>query len=495
MFPLVYELDTRRWLRELSERSGERVTLANVPKLEFETWRDLGFTHLWLMGVWTTGPRSRAVAPAAGSMRQIHGEAFRDFKPADIAGSPYAIADYRVADELGGESGLREFRERLHAAGMRLLLDFVPNHVGLDHPWVEERPHLFVQPPLGPSPVPGTFASTAKPGANRLAHGRDPYFPPWADTAQLDYRVPAARDAMREELLAIAGRCDGVRCDMAMLILNEVFARTWREFPSPAAAATSEFWRDAISAVKAKRPDFLMLAEAYWGLESRLQALGFDYTYDKTPYDELIRRNPAGLQRHLLEAPLAVIAAGAHFLENHDERRIASLLAPDEHRAAALLMLALPGLRLLYEGQLEGAVIHTPVQALRRPVEIPRLDIAEIYRTLLRTLRGTSVGRGTSAILRPRAASPGNPTAANFVLIQWQASGLEFDLAVVNLAPDRGQCFAPLSVDRLAQHDWAMRDLLGAEQYHRPGVDLRDRGLYLDVPAHAAQLFHFQPVR
>src|SRR5581483_938662 len=112
--PLLYELNTRCRLRELSELAGSPITLADVPDAEFTRWRRLGFTHLWLMGVWQVGPRSRAVAHAAGDLQQYD----RSF----VAASPYAIADYRVSESLGGDDALRSFRQRLHAHGMKLLL-------------------------------------------------------------------------------------------------------------------------------------------------------------------------------------------------------------------------------------------------------------------------------------------------------------------------------------------------------------------------------------
>jgi hypothetical protein len=78
--------------------------------------------------------------------------------------------------------------------------------------------------------------------------------------------------------------------------------------------------------------------------------------------------------------------------------------------------------------------------------------------------------------------------------VQWQSRAPEFDLVVVNLAPNRSQCYAPLSVEHLAAHNWEMRDLLGQESYKRSGDDLQNQGLYLDLPPHGAQLFHFGPI-
>jgi hypothetical protein len=536
--PLLYEINTRRWLRELSERSGREVTLANVPEVEFAEWRRLGFTHIWLMGVWSSGPLARAEALAHAQLRRAYDQALPGWRETDVGGSPYAIADYHVSPALGGDEGLKIFRQKLREHGLRLLLDFVPNHVGLDHPWLAARPELFVQSPVA---APETFRQETVSGVRWLAHGKDPYSPAWTDTVQLDYRPAPAREAMLGVLQSIATRCDGVRCDMAMLVLSDVFAGTWKHFPPRDATRntqhatrithedSAEFWSSAIPAVKSSHPDFLFLAEAYWGLEGRLQDLGFDYTYDKTLYDKLVGRDAPGTQSHLLGLPPGALASGAHFLENHDEPRIASLLSPAEHRAAALLILALPGLRFLHEGQLSGARTKLPVQLLRRPCEIsnlkseiqplpsqisnPKSEIQRppfqisnpkseiqpppldpLYDQLLTILPATAVGDGLAELLRPRAAWAENPTFQKMIVIQWQKDAPDFDLAVVNLAPHRSQCYAPPTLSNLSAHNWSMKDLLGAEQYERDGDDLQAQGLYLDLPPYGAQLFHFTPI-
>jgi hypothetical protein len=489
--PLLYEVNTRCWLRALSEKSATTVTLANVPDSELAGWQRLGFTYIWLMGVWTSGPRARAEALRHSELRKAYNQVLPGWQENDVTGSPYAVGDYQVPPALGGEAGLAKFRQRLRDHGLRLLLDFVPNHVGLDHAWVREQPDLFVQ---SAGELPGTFGQQTGAGLRWLAHGKDPYFAPWTDTVQLDYRRAATREAMTELLREIAKRCDGVRCDMAMLILNEVFTKTWQHFPAPDPQSPgSEFWASAIPAVKAAQPGFLFLAEAYWGLEARLQALGFDYTYDKTLYDGLVTHDAAGTQRHLL-GMTAALAGSAHFLENHDEPRIASILTPAEHRAAALVILGLPGMRFLHDGQLSGARLKLPIQLTRCPEEPAQAEVAAVYEQLLTTLPRTAVGQGRGELSQPRAAWSGNLSAQNFVIVQWQRQAPEFDLVVVNLAPARGQCYAPLKLEHLAEHNWAMTDLLGQERYKRFGDDLQNQGLYLDLPAHGAQLFHFEPI-
>lgn len=487
--PLLYQINTRCWLRELSTRLNRPVTLATVPEEEFTFWQKSGFTHIWLMGVWTTGSHAREIALNHPDLRRDYDAVLPGWQDADVAGSPYSIADYVVPKTLGGDAELKKFRGKLNQLGLKLVLDFVPNHLGLDHPWVSAQPELFVQ---SPKPAEGTFAVQATAGPRWVANGKDPYFAPWTDVAQLDYRRVATRTAMRELLVSIAAKCDGVRCDMAMLLLNEVFAKTWAHLPTDAPQLATEFWPDAINAAKQAQPGFVFLAEVYWGLEGTLQSLGFDYTYDKALYDDLIARHPAEVQRKLLTHPPDYVARSVHFLENHDEPRVAGKLSPPENAAAALAILGLPGMRLLHEGQLTGARIKVPVQLGRRPVEPVQTEIKNAYAKLLAALETSPVGQGRGEILAPRPAWDGNPTHQNFIVVQWQDAGPGFDLVVVNLAWHASQCYAPLTVPGLAERHWTMRDLLSDERYERVGSDLVQQGLYLDVPGSGAQIFRFE---
>ncbi|MFO7599356.1 MAG: alpha-amylase family glycosyl hydrolase, partial [Candidatus Desulfacyla sp.] len=309
--PSLYQVNTRVWLTELSRNLGRPATLDDFPDAKLDRLAGIGFDWVWLLSVWQTGPAGRGVSRANAEWRKEFQDTLPDLREEDIAGSGFAIQNYTVHRDLGGDAALARLRQRIQKRGLKLMLDFVPNHMAPDHPWVESHPDYFVT---------GTEDLLAREPQNYirvkgqkrdliLAYGRDPYFSGWPDTLQLDYSNPAAQEAMINELVRISGHCDGVRCDMAMLLLPEVFERTWGRKPQP-------FWPTAIEQVRELAPDFCFMAEVYWDLEWTLQQQGFDYTYDKRLYDRLREGHARPVREHLHAAPDYQIKL-ARFLENH----------------------------------------------------------------------------------------------------------------------------------------------------------------------------------
>lgn len=482
-FPVIYEINTWVWLDDLSRQAGEPVTLGSVPQAELERLADLGFDALWLMGVWQRSPAGRRIARAHPDLQAEYRRALPDFSPEDVVGSPYAVHRYRVDTALGGDEELVVLRERLQALDLKLLLDFVPNHLAVDHPWLAEHPERFVNSSEADlRREPGNYFR-ARGGV--FAHGRDPTFSGWSDTVQLDYRRPETRRAMTGALLDVARRCDGVRCDMAMLVTREIFSRTWG---GPFDPPEAEFWPAAIGQVKAAQPGFLFVAEVYWDREFELQQMGFDYTYDKRLYDRLKNGDPAAVGDHLRLASFDYQRRLLRFIENHDEPRATAAFGPAQSRAAAIAALTLPGARLLHQGQMEGHETRLPVQLGRRRSETPDPDLEAFYRRLLGALRRRAFHEGHWQLLAPREAWAGNPSHRNYLASRW-TRGDERWLAVSNLAPHPSQCFLPLELPELAGWSWEFQDVLSDANYRRDGDDLLRRGLYLDVPGYGAHLF------
>ncbi|RMG83998.1 MAG: alpha-amylase, partial [Chloroflexi bacterium] len=295
--PYIYEINTAVWLSSLSQKYDRHITLTNVPDEELDYLASLGIDGVWLMGVWY---RSKAVRASALNYIDEYRSVLPDITEEDVIGSAYAIGAYVVDKRLGGRDGLASLRRRLQERGLQLILDFVPNHVAIDHAWVSQHPDRFVRGTLSDlQRNKGMFFKSRDAWGRTLvvAHGRDPYFPGWIDTAQLDAFSPSYRQAALETLLDIADQCDGVRCDMAMLLVNRIFAQTWGDYVDE--PPKTEFWEDIIPNVKALHPNFIFIAEVYWDMEHELQKLGFDYTYDKVFYDRLVEQELEQLKTHL----------------------------------------------------------------------------------------------------------------------------------------------------------------------------------------------------
>ncbi len=476
-YPLLYQINTRVWLTALSRALGRPATLDDIPEEALADLAALGFEWVWLLSVWQTGAAGRRVSRRNPEWRREFLQTLPDLGEEDIAGSGFAVTGYTVSAALGGEAALARLRRRLRQHGLRLMLDFVPNHTALDHPWVQDHPDYYItgsEHNLFREPQ-NYGRSGPEAGSRLLAHGRDPYFPGWPDTFQLNYANPALQVAMEEELLRIADQCDGVRCDMAMLILPDVFERTW-------GAQAADFWPGAIRRVREKQADFRFMAEVYWDLEWRLQQQGFDYTYDKRLYDRLGQGRARPVREHLC-AGLDFQDKLARFLENHDEPRAAAHFSPEIHRAAAVVTYLAPGLRFFHQGQLEGYRKRISPHLARGPLEAGDATIRHFYDRLLAVLRRPAVRHGQWRLLECTPAWEGNWTWDNFIAYAWLGAPEERLIVTVNYAAHQGQCYLRLAEIDLPGTPLLLRDLLGDAHYERRGRALRDEGLFLDMPA------------
>ena len=483
LYPSLYQLNTRVWLTERSRVLGRPATLDDMPDAELDRLAEMGFDWIWLLSVWRTGPAGQQVSRTHHEWRREFEETLPDLREEDIAGSGFAITGYTVHPDLGGDAALARLRERLRARGLRLMLDFVPNHTGLDHPWVEDHPEYYIagtEGDLARAPQNYTRVKRTR-GELLLAHGRDPYFSGWPDTLQLDYGDPATQEAMIAELLRIAGQCDGVRCDMAMLVLPDVFERTWgRRAPL--------FWPRATQRVRERVPGFCFMAEVYWDLEWTMLKHGFDYAYDKRLYDRLREGHARPVREHL-QAGLDFQSKLARFLENHDEPRAAATFAPGMHEAAGVITYLSPGLRFFHQGQLEGRRTRISPHLVRGPIEPADARLHQFYDGLVTVLRQPVVRDGQWRLLECAPAWDGNGTWEGFICFAWQGPGDQRVVVAVNYAPHQGQSYVRLPFEDLRGHSVRLRDRMSSAVYDRSGDDLLGRGLYLDMPGWGYHVF------
>jgi glycosidase len=448
--PAIYEINTAVWLEHLGVH-----TLAQVPARAWDGLAALGVDAIWLMGVWERSPAGLEIALADPALTQSFRTALGDVRAGDVIGSPYCVRAYTVDERFGGRDALAHARGELAARGIGLILDYVPNHIAPDHAWATQHPDYCIagtEEDLARDP-----RSYLRVGDAVLARGRDPYFPAWPDVVQLNAFSPALREAAADMLVDVGAQCDGLRCDMAMLMTNDVFARTWGLEP-PA----KEFWPELFARVRWAHPDLVFIAEAYWDMEFALQQQGFDFCYDKRLYDRLAH-DGAGAVREHLQADVPYQSKLVRFIENHDEPRAAATFEPARARAAAVVACTLPGARLYHDGQLDGHRVHIPVFLSRGPREAPDAELRAFYRRLLPAAAGCS---GEWRLCR-----------AEGELLAW---AWERHLVVVNLTGQEAQGHVATPWTGAA----TLTDLLTGQRYERDE-------LYVILPPWGAHLFQW----
>ncbi len=490
--PKLYEINTLVWLHELSKEYGKDLTIGKIPSEKWDELKGLGFDCIWLMGVWK---RSKAgldiFRHEYRTFQGILDSALPGWTDDDLIGSPYSIAEYSPDPLIGNWRSLDKARAELNKRGMGLILDFVPNHTAPDHPWVSRHPDYYIEGSgqnFRQNPL--LYSVVNQRGAELyLARGKDPYLPPWTDTVQLNYFNPAAHSAMLEELKKIAAHCDGVRCDMAMLVLNDIFEKNWgwakREtYPRQ----LTEFWEEAVGSL----PDLLFIAEAYWGTEWRLQQKGFDYVYDKTLYDRLISASGRDIRSHL-SADVSFQEKLVRFIENHDEQRSSGVFGKDRLYAAAVIFSTLPGLKLYHQGQLEGKKIKIPLQLIRAKHEEPDTATRAFYKKLLRITKADIFKNGKWEL--KETASSGDNSFENIIAYSWRLNG-KLKLIAVNASPHTGSCRISLKKELAASSDdYNLYDELDGKTYVRNSREMSEPGLTVILEGFHAHIFDISPAK
>ncbi len=385
--------NTYVWLDQLSKKyKRSSTTLDQIAKEEFKTFSEWGITGLWLIGLWERSSASRKIKQACGNQ--------------DAVSSAYSLYDYVIAQDLGGEQAYRILKQRAWQYGIRLAADMVPNHVGIYSKWVVEHPDWFIS--LDYSPFPSysfngpdlsddsrvgifiedhyyeksdaavVFKRTDKWTGNTkfIYHGNDGTSMPWNDTAQLNYLNPQVREAVIETILHVARKFPVIRFDAAMTLTKKHYQRLW--FPEPGSggdiptrsefgmtkeefdkAMPNEFWREVVDRVAKEAPDTLLLAEAFWLMESYfVRTLGMHRVYNSA-FMNMLRDEKNAEYRNLLKTTLEfdpqILKRYVNFMNNPDEETAVTQFGKgDKYFGICTLLVTLPGLPMLGHGQLEG---------------------------------------------------------------------------------------------------------------------------------------------
>ncbi len=479
--PKIYEINTWPWFQSLSEIYNTSITLNNIPDEVFNHEIKC-FDVVWLMGVWERSPASKKIALEHPDLQKEYHKVLHDFKDEDVIGSPYAVYYYHIDNKLGGVDGIIKFRSQLKEMGIQLILDYVPNHISVDSLWTFEN-NLFIEGTLDDlMSHPYDFFSISE---KIFAHGRDPNFPSWTDTIQINAFSEAARQKTIKTLLNIAELCDGVRCDMAMLLTNDVFRRTWGE--KAGEPPEKEFWEEIIPAVKEKYPNFIFIAEVYWDMEWDLQQQGFDFCYDKRLYDRLAHGNANTINDHL-KAEWKYQSKLVRFIENHDEMRAIEKFGEEKSKAAAIIALTLPGARLVYNGQTRGNRIKLPVQLGRIPFEETNNTIFEFYQDLFKSIPGREYGVGSWSLCESKLVKSNDSSFTDIISYLWWIND-DYRLIVVNYSPNSSEAHIKISPFHFDTNRWIFTDLLKHKSYIYSGNNLYKYGLYIELKAWEGYIF------
>ncbi len=486
----IYEINTRVWLRDF-DTADKRATLKDVPNEYWDYLAELGIENIWLMGVWRTPPTTIVNYCLEPFLIDEYKTALKDFTSSDVIGSPYSIDDYKVSEIIGGEYELLSVKEYLNSIGINLMLDFISNHFSSDSYLVEEHPEIFLKTNKENFlDDPYTFFSVKKNSDLYFAHGRDPFFPAWRDTVQINYFSDEAREFMIDRLKHVSELCDGVRVDMAMLSLNNVFKNTWGKVLTDAkfVPPNKEFWEIAIKEIKKKKSGFLFIAEAYWDLEWQLQNLGFDFTYDKKLMDRLKGTFVPSIIEHL-EATEEFQLKSVRFIENHDEPRAAHYLGFDKSKAAAILISTLMGMRFYFDGQFIGEKIKLPVQLGRKHKEKPNEHLRIFYERLLKIVKHKIFRYGNWQLLFPTKSWETDDSYLNIIAYLWSYDN-QYRLVVVNYSESSSAARIVFNPPE-GMREIALTDLLNNKKYYRDTNEIRNEGLYVQLGSFQSHIFGF----
>lgn len=483
--PSIYEINTRVFVK----RYSEDASLNDVPD---EYWDELSkkkFEYVWLLGVWKICESVIEKYCFEEELVRSYNKALKGWRRRDVIGSPFSIDYYELNSQLGDMQTLIELKKKLNDRGLKLILDLSPNHFGADSKLIRENPEIFLE--VDKSLYVNDSHTYFKPYEDferYFAHGRDPFFPAWQDTIQVNFFSNQAREYFKKILTEIINYCDGVRCDMAMLALNNIFKNTWagvlekKGWEQP----EEEFWSEIISYIKNNNKDFIFIAEAYWDLEWDLQQLGFDYSYDKKLTDRLRYETSREIHDHLL-AENEYQKKSLRFIENHDEDRAITAFGKEKSKAASVIISTIQGMRFYHNGQFEGKKIRLPLQLGREPEEPVIQGIKNFYKKLIDITTHDIFKNGEWNLLEPIPSWEGNNSYTNILAWEWRLKNNR-RIILVNYSDILSTCRLKFDVTGLPD-DFQIIDLLNDQEYYRTTEEVFHMGLYVELKPWQSHIF------
>jgi len=482
--PLLYEINTSVWIKKF----GTNIKLDEVPLDFFKELHSREFEYVWLMGIWQRSESAIEKYCFEEGLTKEYDNSLPGWQKDDVIGSPYSIEDYIVSPKLGGEQSLANLKEKLSQIGLKVILDFIPNHFSAESNLLKTNQDVFLQgseEELANDPK--TFF---KKGDHIFAHGKDPFFDAWQDTVQVNYFSETGRDFMYNRLETISKLCDGVRCDMAMLADSFVFQKTWGSVIERhnLIKPKTEFWKEAISKIKDELKDFIFIAEVYWDKEWQLQQLGFDYTYDKKLLERLISNDINEIKAHLWASD-DFQKKCLRFLENHDEQRSLKVFGEQKIRAAVVALLTLQGMKLINDGQCDGKLTKLPVQLGREPKEASNRDLRLFYDKVYSITQKDIFHTGRWEPIEPDPAWEGSTGNENILSWLWSKDDDRI-LVIINYSDQSTQCSIKFDTKQF-ENEFPLKDLLNDIEYIRSAKEINNIGLYIDLEPYKSHIFSY----
>ena len=487
-YPSIYQLSTRPYLYDLSKKYGKTIrALRDIPESEFQDYKSKKFDFVWFMGVWQVGPYGVQHDRTKPSLVENFRRLLPDYTSEDAIGSPYSITDYVCNKELcpNGDSDLLWLKKKLNSLGIRLMLDFIPNHFALDSPLVKEDINYFIRAPKGSHPP----YDANRYFSNGVAYGNMQYSSPWTDVGQLNYFNPKTRNLMKQRIRSAARFADGLRCDMAYIMLNDYFYGTWnKELNSWGWSKPSEeFWKSAIREAKNAYPNLVFLAEVYGDQFKTLLNLGFDYTYDKELLDRY-RNGHLDNIRGWIQYTNQYSKHLCRFIENHDDNRAVSMFGGNIKRTdiTALATYTLPGMKFYFQDQWYGYRNKLDVHLRRSKAESKSIEAMGFYKIMFNFINDNIFRNGDFTYL-----NASGDTAWRLIAYRWRDNMSNNKmLVVINYSDQTGSGRVKIS-DISGSGTIKLKEILSGVTYERNRDELRNNGLFVIINDFSAQIFKY----
>ncbi len=380
------------WLDQLSRIYGRNIfRLDQIPDEELDRLSRWGFSSIWLIGVWERSSSSQEIKQLCGNPEAVS-SAYSLFDytiAADLGGQDA----FHNLQERAWRRGIRLASDMVpNHTGIfsKWTVEHPDWFIQLDYP--PYPAYSFTGPDLSLSPAVSLFIENGywdrrdaavvfkhqdnNTGRVRyIYHGNDGTSTPWNDTAQLNYLLPEVREAVIQTILHVARQFPIIRFDAAMTLAKKHYQRLW--YPQPGHGGIpsraehgmtredfdrvfpSEFWREVVDRIAVEAPGTLLLAEAFWLMEGYfVRTLGMHRVYNSAFMNMLKMEENAKYRqtiRNILEFNPEILKRFVNFMSNPDERTAIDQFGKEgKYFGAAVLLVTMPGLPMFGHGQIEG---------------------------------------------------------------------------------------------------------------------------------------------